>query len=579
VSDQIGDAVARIAGFADLSAAAERQLTDALKPRTLRAGEVLFEAGAPADGMVAIERGRLGVIGNDDEIVATLGRGELVGEMGALTGEARSSTVVALRDTAVLEIDQVAFDQLFESSPSIGRALSRLVIHRLVGEPEPDHRRAIPRVVALVTMGRPDDGDLLVDSFTTRVGSATVVTADIAVDRSHAELLETLDSIEADNDLVVLLGGELRAGVAPDAEEWSDLCVRQADVVVVVVDPQRVAAGELAALGRRLSTLTSTVELAMMNRAHAEVGVDALPWVAALGPDRLHHLRAEDRRSFDRCARLVLGQGVGLVFSGGAAKGLAHLGAWQALCELGVEIDAVAGVSFGALLAAGVALDYTPEALRSEVRERLVEERGLVDLTFPWMALLRGEGVSHRLADVARGRRFEQTWRGFVCTSCDLVTGELVEHRAGPLWEAIRASVSIPGVLPPVRIGDRLLVDGAVRSNLPIGPLRAGHPTPMTVIAIDVGKDGALPAGETPGGGGVSGWKLVARRLDPRRSKPSVPSMSQVLMRVMELAGDDGDAVADRVIRPDLSRLGVGDFAEIDSFAKAGYDATIDALG
>lgn len=315
-----------------------------------------------------------------------------------------------------------------------------------------------------------------------------------------------------------------------------------------------------------------------MNRAGADVGADASVWMVALGADRLHHLRVDDSGSVDRCARLVLGQGVGLVFSGGAAKGLAHLGAWRALSELGVEIDAVAGVSFGALLGAGVALDYTPEALQTEVQDRLVKERGLVDLTFPWMALLRGEGVSDRLRDVGRDRHFAQTWRGFVCTSCDLVTGDLVEHRTGPLWEAIRASVSIPGVLPPVRMGERLLVDGAVRSNLPIGPLRAGHPTPMTVIAIDVGKDGVLPAGETPGGGEVSGWKLVARRLDPRRAKPRVPSVSQVLMRVMELAGDDGDAVADRVIRPDLSELGVGDFAQIDQFAQAGYDATVSSF-
>ncbi len=236
-------------------------------------------------------------------------------------------------------------------------------------------------------------------------------------------------------------------------------------------------------------------------------------------------------------------------------------------------------MSFGALLGAGVALDYTPERLQAEVDERLVKERGLVDLTFPWMALLRGQGVSRRLQDVAQGRRFEQAWRSFVCTSCDLSNGEIVEHRDGLLWEAIRASVSIPGVLPPVRVGERLLVDGAVRSNLPIAQLRAGHPTPLKVIAVDVGKEGVMPAGETPDGGHVSGWHLVFRRLNPRHAGPGVPSMAQVLMRVMELAGESTEQPADVMIRPDLSALGVGDFTQIDKFARAGYDATVAALG
>lgn len=157
--------------------------------------------------MVAVARGRLGVVDADDDVIATLGRAELVGEMGALTGRPRSSTVVALRDTTVLEIDQRAFDDLFDSSPVLGRALSRLVIDRLDGEATRAQQWAVPRVVAVVGVGEPGDLDPLIAALTRRVGSAEVVAPSFAAGRGDDEVLAALDSIEADNDLVVLLAG------------------------------------------------------------------------------------------------------------------------------------------------------------------------------------------------------------------------------------------------------------------------------------------------------------------------------------------------------------------------------------
>ncbi len=565
-------ALSSSAALAELPTEALEALSKAVTPRTITAGATLFEAGAPADGMVVIDRGRLGVTNADDDVIATMGRGEILGEMGALTGDPRSSTVVALRDTAVLELDQHEFDRAFDLNPVVGRALSRLVVSRLLGDDDGPHLAA-PRTVAIVTVGGGEVDDLI-DALQSAVDSAAVVAADISDGRSDSELLTAMETLETDNDLVVLLPGDVEQGGG-----WLDRCLRQADAVLIAVtEPRRAAPDALAEVTRRLRSLRSTIELIIVNPRTAEVGIDPTAWLERVRPDRLHHVRIGDRATVERVARLVLGRGVGLVFSGGAAKGLAHMGAWRAISELDVPIDSVAGVSFGALMGAGVALDYTPEQLYSEVNDRLVSERGLVDVTFPWMALLKGREISKRIEQVGRGRSFEQTWRNFVCTSCDLTTGTTVEHRSGLLWQAIRASVSIPGVLPPIRLDDRLLVDGAVLNNLPIASLRAGHPTPMKVIAIDVGKDGFLAAGETPDDGHVSGWRLMARRVHPRRPDPGVPSMAQMLMRVMELAGDDTNAVADQVIRPDLSALGLADFEQIDGFELAGYEATIEAL-
>jgi predicted acylesterase/phospholipase RssA/CRP-like cAMP-binding protein len=565
-------AISTSPALAELSDDAVAVVAGAARRRTLEAGEVLFAAGSDPDGMVVIDRGRLGLMGDDEEIVATMGRGDVVGEIGAITGRPRTGTVIALRDTSLLEIRQSDFDTMFDAHPDVGRSLTRLVVGRLVDGS--DEHRAIPTTVAVATIG-PDDTDQLIKALDRLAESAVVVTADLAERRTEADLLARLETLENDNELVVML-----AGSAEHRDDWFDRCLRQADATLVAVtEPLRPVPDAARDLGERLQQLRSVVELVVVDPPDAEIGVDASGWIDATRPHRVHHVRRGEAASADRCARLVLGQGTALIFSGGAARGLAHLGAWRAITELGIDVDATAGVSLGSLLAAGVAIDLPPDELTDQVRERLVAERGLVDFTFPWVALLRGEGVSRRLREVGRGWSFEQTWRPFLCTSCDLTTGEIVEHRRGPLWEAVRASVSIPGILPPVRSGDRLLVDGAVRDNLPIATLRAAHPTPMRVIAVDVGKEGRFTAGDTPDGGHVSGWRLMARRLHPRRSDPGVPSIASMVMRVVELAGDEPSAPADVLIRPDLSELSLGDFECIDDFEQAGYEATITALG
>ena len=558
----------------DLGSYGLELLVDVMQRRSVPGGEALFEAGDPPDGMFVVERGRLGVVDEEDRIVAALGAGAVLGEMGALAGVPRTHTVVALRDTEVRWVDQAHFDELFAQHPALARGLSRLVVSRLPSDRDGEAKGA-PSTVAVMSVDPVIVTDEVVLALETVARSCAVARADTAEGRSAAEVATLLDRLEADHDVLVLV-----AGCAAENDDWQRWCLRQADAVVLVVGGE---APNLRESGREflsdLSTWRATVELVVMNPAQASLGLDASAWTALIRPDRLHHVRMADRETSGRFARLVLGRGTGVVFSGGAAKGLAHLGAWRALRELEVPVDTVAGVSLGSLFGAGVALDYTPADLHEEVAEKLVRQRGLVDFTLPWVALLQGQGISQRIQEVGRDRRFEQTWRSFVCTSCDLTTGELVEHRSGFLWKAVRASLSIPGLLPPLREGNSLLVDGAVLDNLPVTALRAGHPGPLEVIAIDVGKDGTVDAGGMQEGGQQSGWRLMFDKLHPRRSVADIPSMAQLLMRVMELAGSKGEVPAEVTIRPDLEGMGLSDFTHIDRFEKAGYDAVVAALG
>lgn len=557
-----------------LDPAFAREFEANLATRFLAGGKTLCREGDEPDGLAIVTRGRLAVLGDDGHTIEVLARGDVFGEIGALSGRPRTRTVIAARDTELKAITQDQFELLIAEHPDIGRALTRLVVTRLTRPQTGASSTRVPSTLTLLRADESIDPKPLIAAFERLADRTSIITADDLVGHSDSERLERLDRRERDHDLTIL-----DAGVVGADGPWMQWCTRQADDVMVLV-PAGSGPNRFPAIHPYVASLHERrciAELVVVNRAAAEFPIDASTWRSAVEPDRLHHLRDGDDGSADRVARLVLGRGIGLALSGGGAKGLAHIGAWRAINELGIEIDAVSGVSFGALMAAGIALDYSADELHDMVTERLIEKRSIFDVTLPVVSVLRGAGVSEELKDVGNGRTFDQVWRPFLCSSCDLSSGTLVDHDRGPLWKAVRASLSIPGVFPPIRDGERLLVDGAVLDNLPINSIRNAHPSPMKVIAVDVGKDSGLTAGRTPEDGAVSGWSQLRRRI-LRRPSSGVPNMGQIMMRVVELAGTDSGGVADTYIRPDLSGLGIGDLSEMKAFEEAGYEAAIQAL-
>src|SRR6202035_4079754 len=184
-------------------------------------------------------------------------------------------------------------------------------------------------------------------------------------------------------------------------------------------------------------------------------------------PVALHH-HVGDAADLGRLARLITRRGGRLVLSGGGARGFAHLGIIRALREARVPIDFVGGSSIGSIIAAGVAVGWSDDEMRLRYRRSFVDTNPVNDYTFPFVALTRGRKVSRLLQREYGDILIEDLRRPFFCVSANLSTGRALEHRDGRLADALRASVAIPGVLPPVFHGDDVLVDGATINNLPV---------------------------------------------------------------------------------------------------------------
>jgi NTE family protein len=173
---------------------------------------------------------------------------------------------------------------------------------------------------------------------------------------------------------------------------------------------------------------------------------------------------------------------LGLALSGGSARGLAHIGVLKVFEEHGIPVDYLAGTSMGSLVGAFYAC-----GMSLKMMERLaarMERRLWMDLTVPRMGIIAGEKITEILCFLTRNRTFADLNLPFAACATDLYSGRNITIREGRVADAVRASISIPGVFPPVCRQDYLLVDGGVLNRVPVDTVR--EMGAEVVVAVDV---------------------------------------------------------------------------------------------
>jgi NTE family protein len=178
---------------------------------------------------------------------------------------------------------------------------------------------------------------------------------------------------------------------------------------------------------------------------------------------------------------------IGLALGSGAARGGAHVGVLRAMAEMGLQVDIVAGTSVGALAGAAYATDSLAELEEFLCGLEWRQILSFVGRRLPRTGLIDGHKVAEFIRAHVIERRIEELPLSFAAVATDLVTGEEVLLRQGDLIEALRASVSIPGIFTPVLLDGRLLVDGGLVDPVPVSVARALGAD--LVIAVDVGRD------------------------------------------------------------------------------------------
>jgi NTE family protein len=232
----------------------------------------------------------------------------------------------------------------------------------------------------------------------------------------------------------------------------------------------------------------------------------------------------------------------------------------------------------GAFVGAMFALGMPAAEMVARCRREFAERSPLSDYTVPSVAIVRGHRAEAMLRRTFGERLIEWLPRDFFCVSCDLISGELVAHRRGPLYEAVGASMCLPAILPPVAQDGRLLVDGGVLNNLPVEPMAASVEGP--VIASDVTAQFTVSPASTQHGM-ARAW--LSRRIAVRGAdKAPLPGFKDTLIRSITIGSIDNLAIgrrrADVLIEPPTTGTGMLEFAAIDRMVAAGRQAALDVL-
>ena len=533
-------------------------------------GWELFHEGEPGDSLFVVIAGRMGVVTADADgrqtVINQIGAGETVGEMALLSGDARSATIVALRDTELWRLERAAFERLTEEHPRVLGFITRMLVRRVY---ETSHRIVAQPGSSTIAVV-PSSRDLAGHDFTRRLSQAlcSLGLRVMVLDRGDADQpTEWFNAIEADHDFVIY-----EADYEPS--DWTRHAVRQADRILMLADADTPA----NAMPPALSVMPAAVrceqlEVAFFHSNSKPRTASTDPLLQRYGAGFHYHVRERNAADLMRMARLLSGRAVGIVFSGGGARGFAHLGVMKAFRKSGIELDMFAGASMGSMTAAGAALEWTEDEMLEHFKQAFVYTNPLNDYTLPFIAMVRGRKVSRLLREHFGDALIEECFRPYFCTSSNLTLGQTQLHRSGPVWRAIRASIAIPGVLPPVIQDGQVLIDGGVMNNLPVdimSAMRRGR-----VVGVDVARDHALIANmsdldERPL------WQLARAR---RNGAPTIISLlmsagminSQAQIKVRRQH-------VDLLIEPKLGSMSMLDWKSWESAVESGYRQTMEVL-
>jgi NTE family protein len=522
--------------FADLDAGERAALAGELETQALKRGDVLVRQGDAANALYIVLSGRFAVmIEGRREPVTEIGPDQPIGEIAFLTGGKRTATVTAMRDSLVLRLGRPEFERLSDKSPGIWRTLTCTLSQRLAATtaseaPAPDAR---PRTIALVRAGAEPVPQPFIETLTSvfAAGAKTLVldaarAAKIlprAVPLDSAEATQALNELESGYDYVVFVADD-------DLTPWSQKAVRHADLVLGI----GVHAGD--PMPNRLEKLAAEFvspeqrRLVLLHPGRKTITGTAR-WLRWRHVAMHHHVAMDERGDTERLFRFINGTAVGLVTCGGGALCAAHVGLYKALIESGLTFDMMGGTSAGAAMAGAFAMGKHPDEIDRGTHDIFVTNKAMQHYTWPRYSLLDHRHYDRQLSRYFAGVDIEDLWIPYFAVSTNLSSYALHRHDRGDLFAAIRASGSIPVLLPPVytRNGE-MLVDGCLLDNVPIRMMHQLKSGPNVVVSFHIPE---LQRFEVEYATLPSRAELIQMSLNPfaRAKRPDAPGLTTVLMR------------------------------------------------
>ncbi|MFC0263618.1 patatin-like phospholipase family protein [Fontibacter flavus] len=516
--------------FAEMSEPDIRMIFDSGKKKQLKTGDYLIHQGDKENLLYIVLTGRLRAIaekGKETQILGDIGEGDPVGEFALFTNEPRMASVIAIRESFVLEFNQQDYTQLVSKNPLFANILTKFIINRLRRNIFQQNKTSAPKNIAIINLQPENDlspwTDEMESFFTEQRIPIQIFDYESQSKTSYEKVFGSLEQHDGLNIMVC----------DHEHPEWSHQCLVYSDLVVVATDFY--ANPNLYKIERELdlyakSILNKRIFLLLLHPENAPMPKNTQNWLENRNVDLHIHIRQHHDKDIRRFCRIISNQSVGLVLSGGGAKGNAHLGAVKALLEEGIEIDFLGGTSAGAIY--GITMSYSDfDFEKIDQIAGMGANRRLTagDFTLPILSLKKGSKVKKFLLDVFKDIYLEDLWVNSYCVSTNYSNAKARIHKHGILWKQIQASIAIPGVFPPVVIDQQLHVDGGVVDNLPIEPMYQFPVGKIIAISLTTLTSHKVNYQESP-----SAWQLFWSKFSGKK-KFKIPGLSSIIINSLML--------------------------------------------
>lgn len=446
--------------------------------RELGRGETLIVEGETADDFFIVLNGRF-IVFSGETAIAEIAPGEPIGEMAFFSGETRSASVVAARRSQVLVLTRQVYDALVKSVPGLPSSIIRALAHRITAantRPPVLHPRAGSIIGIFPASNERLDpkfiGELL-QAFAPLSNWHIVHEGDVPSGQTVSDWIMVQEA--AEQRLVLVCDNSTQQS------DWARQVSEASEINIIVVDTSSGAASQstVSELEQHIYTtsLRTNTHVVLMRHSGESSAKNSAQWLADRPAGLHHHVALDTKADFQRLARFIRGEAVGLVFCGGGAFGTAHLGMVKALTEHGYHFDMVGGTSMGAAMAGAFAMGVSPDEVMDICDDMFLRSRSMKRLTAPVHSIIEHRYFDQQLKKHYRNYDIADLPLNFYAVATSLTHNDISIRRQGPLWQAVRASTAIPGVFPPMLGEDgEVLIDGALIDNAPLETMRTLKP-------------------------------------------------------------------------------------------------------
>ncbi|KTC83786.1 patatin-like phospholipase family protein [Legionella brunensis] len=568
-------------------------LSKHLQIKKIDRGQILMQQGEVGDCLYFLMQGRLRVITNyqkeNELIIGEIAPGETVGEMALLTQEPRFATVLAIRDSLLLRLDKASFEKFITQYPTFSFAVAKGCIKRLsllATKGYSIKNKAVKTIAFLPLHHEPYVVKQCIQFVTSlkKFGSVLCVERnaiekllglelpnDASLQQYELNILAWLNEQETHFDFIVYIADSYNS-------EWNQLCLSQADQLFLIglkkyYCETTLPIKQLLCESNKYLHRVSIIFLYDVNDKPSNTKT----WLDRIKFNDYYHVRLFDPSHIDRIARVIANQNIAIILSGGAARGLAHIGLIKALEELNIPIDLIGGTSMGAIIAASYAAGMNiPEMIKMAATFAKKNQR--FDFNFPYVAFKKGAITKKFFQEMYGESAIEDSWLPSFYISTNLLQKKIVVHQQGPLWSAVLASTSLPVIFPPLVESNDFLIDGGVINNLPVDVVREVYDPGKIIASSIISQQDHFKGLQKPF---PSFWKLLRLKLISRTHQ-RFSYIDEVIVSTILLNSSKHqrlmEKMADFCVYHEMENFAFMDFDLYEEIIERGYQSALSQL-